>query len=204
MLDWWNSLQLVQQIFVCIALPATVLMVVQIVLMLVGLGGESDVDSDVDTDADASFDNDVSGVDSADILSFFSFRGIVAMLAVMGWMAVALIDTALPMWAAIGISFLCGLAVLVLTGYAMKALSKLQSSGNINVANTVGKVAQVYIPIPPKCTATGKVTVTVQEKFSEFTAITKHDKTIKTGTYVRVVAVDEAGTLMVEPLVKEQ
>ncbi len=203
MLEWWDGLQLIQQIFVCVALPATVLMIIQIILLLVGIGGESDFDSGTDADVDTDFDNDVSGVDSADILSVFSFRGIVAMLAVMGWMAVALLGTSLPMWVAISISFVCGLGILFLMGYAMKALSRLQSSGNINVANAIGKVGQVYIPIPPRCSATGKVNITVQEKYTEFTAITKHESTIKTGAYVRVVSVDEAGTLMVEPLVKD-
>ena len=46
----------------------------------------------------------------------------------------------------------------------------------------------------------GKVTMTVQEKFCEFNAITTADYTLKTGLYVRIVAVDESGTLVVEPL----
>jgi len=201
-MEWWSGLELIQQIFVCVAVPATILLIVQIILLLIGFGGDSDIDSSTDTDAD--FDNDVSGVDSSDILSVFSFRGIVAMLSVMGWMAVALLDTPLPKWLAILISVVCGFAVLVLMGYVMKAMTKLESSGNINVTNTIGKVARVYIPIPPNCNATGKVTLTVQETFSEFTAITKHNETIKTGAYVRVVSVDEAGTLLVEPLNNNQ
>ena len=46
----------------------------------------------------------------------------------------------------------------------------------------------------------GKVNVTVQGQYSEFSAITTADYIIPTGAYVRIVAVDEAGTLVVEPV----
>jgi membrane-bound ClpP family serine protease len=93
-----------------------------------------------------------------------------------------------------------GVAMLFLMAYIMKLVSKLQASGNIDIENAIGKVAQVYIPIAPSGSGFGKVTMTVQEKFCEFNAITTADYTLKTGLYVRIVAVDESGTLVVEPL----
>ncbi len=56
---WWESLTLVQRVFACIAIPSTLLLIVQLVLSLIGLGDhESDLDHDgvpdeVDLDADA-------------------------------------------------------------------------------------------------------------------------------------------------------
>jgi hypothetical protein len=46
---WWESLTLLQRIFAAVAIPATLLLVVQLVLTLIGLG---DHDSDLDTDGD--------------------------------------------------------------------------------------------------------------------------------------------------------
>ena len=46
---WWESLTLLQRIFAAVAIPATLLLVVQLVLTLIGLG---DTDSDLDTDGD--------------------------------------------------------------------------------------------------------------------------------------------------------
>jgi hypothetical protein len=122
------------------------------------------------------------------------------MLAVSGWGGMALLETALPESLSILISIVLGIGMLFLTAYIMKLVSRLQSSGNIDIGNAVGKVAQVYIPIAPNGTGTGKVTLTIQETYSEFSAITTAPQTLKTGSYVRVVAVSESGTLVVEPL----
>ena len=36
---WWESLTLLQRVFACIAIPSTLLLIVQLVLSLVGLVG---------------------------------------------------------------------------------------------------------------------------------------------------------------------
>ena len=84
--------------------------------------------------------------------------------------------------------------------YLMKLIYRLQSSGNIDIGNAIGKVGQVYIPIPAGGKAGGKVTVTVQERLAEFDAITIGDTTLATGTYVRITAVGDSGVLVVEPI----
>ena len=200
MLNWWMSLGLAQQIFALIAIPSTLILLVQTILLLIGIGvggeadgGGLDADGDID-DVDAS---------SGDGLALFSIRGIVSMLAVMGWSGMALLETPLPDFISIIIAVVLGIGMLFLMAYIMKWVSKLQSSGNIDVGNAIGKVAQVYLTIPPSGNGAGKVNVTVQDKYCEFNAITTIDSKIQTGTYVRVVSVDEFGTLVVEPIVKQ-
>lgn len=195
MINWWNELDLIQQIFALIALPSTVLIVIQTVLLLIGIGGESDTDVDVD---------DVDGIDLPDDgLAIFSVRGILSMLCITGWVAVALLETSLPAGVSIAIAIACGIATLIGMAYLMRAVNKLQSSGNIDVGNCIGKIGEVYIPVPAAGKGSGKVNLTVQEKFSEFTAITTSGDQLKTGTYVRVVAVSDAGVLVVEPIEKK-
>ena len=135
-----------------------------------------------------------------DGFALFSIRGIMTMLAVMGWSGMALLETALPEGVSILIAVVLGLLMLVLMAYIMKLIAKLQSSGNIDIGNAIGKVAQVYIPIAPRGEKSGKVTLTVQERYVEFNAITTAKQTLKTGVYVRVVAVDDSGTIVVEPI----
>lgn len=195
MINWWNELDLIQQIFALIALPSTVLIVIQTVLLLIGIGGESDTDVDVD---------DVDGIDLPDDgLAIFSVRGILSMLCITGWVAVALLETSLPAGVSIAIAIACGIATLIGMAYLMRAVNRLQSSGNIDIGNCIGKIAEVYIPIPSAGNGSGKVNLTVQEKFSEFTAITTSGEQLKTGSYVRVVAVSESGVLVVEPIDKK-
>ena len=198
MIEWWVSLSLIQQIFACIAVPSTIILIIQTVLLLLGIGeGGGDADVEVDGDLDAQVDYDGIGGDG---LALFSVRGIVSMLAVMGWSAIALLETAMPQAVSIAIAVVLGVLMLFVMAYIMKAISKLQSSGNIDVGNAVGKVAQVYIPIPENGNGAGKVHITIQEQYCEFNAITTVAEKIKTGAYVRVVAVDDIGTLVVEPI----
>ncbi len=194
MIAWWNQLMLAQQVFALIAIPSTLIMLIQTVMLLIGLGGEGDVDGDVD--GDEVFEGGGDG------LVLFSVRGVVSTLTVMGWSAVALLETLAPALAII-IAAVLGVATLFGMAFLMRAVARLQSSGNIDVENAIGKVATVYIPIPEKGKGTGKVTLTLQETYSEFTAITVNPERLATGTLVRVVAVDGTGVLVVEPLVSE-
>ena len=192
MINWWNSLGTIQQIFALIAIPSTLIMVVQTVMLVIGMAGDADLDVD---DVPETLD---------DGLTLFSVRGIVTMLAVTGWCAVAFIESGLNQVASVIIYIVLGFLALIGTAYFMRAVYRLQASGNIDVGNAVGKVAQVYIPIAANAEKTGKVTMTLQEKYCEFEAITTATETLKTGSYVRVVAVDGTGVLVVEPITKKE
>ena len=208
MITWWNNLEIVQQIFALFAIPSTLLLLIQTIMLLVGFGSDADGDADMGGDGDLDGDDvfeassDDGGITGDDGLSLFTVRGILSMLCITGWTGVALLETALPSWAAIAIAIACGLLTLFVIAYLMRAMSKLQSNGTIDVENCIGKVAQVYIPIPPSGEGSGKVSLTVQEKFCEFSAITPSSSQLRTGAYVRVTAVSEAGVLVVEPLAK--
>lgn len=194
MFEWWNALETVQRVFALIAIPSTLIMVIQTVMLTFGWIGDSDVDMDDVPDGDGDL--------SDDGLTLFSVRGIVAMLAVTGWTAIAFIESGLNQVVSILIAIVLGLLTLVGMAYFMRAVYRLQASGNIDVGNAVGKVAKVYIPIVGNAKKQGKVTMTLQEKYCEFDAITSSPETLPTGSYVRVIAVDGAGVLVVEPLVE--
>ena len=187
MIDWWNGLELAQQIFALVGIGSTVILVIQMAMMLFGLGDDSDADVD-----------DIDDVGDGDGLALFTVKGIIAMLSITGWTGVIFLGTEMPTALSYVLAFLCGFATLIIMAYVMRAISGLQSSGTIEIGNAVGKVGQVYIPIKPNCA--GKVNITVQGQYSEFTAISTSGETLSTGSYVRVVAVDEAGTLVVEPI----
>lgn len=192
MIRWWTELELIQQIFALIAIPSTLIMVIQTVMLVIGMDNEADMDID-----------DVPET-MGDGLALFSVRGIVTMLAVMGWCAVAFVDSGMSDVLSVIISVVLGFLALVGMAYLMRAVYRLQASGNMDVGNAVGKVAQVYIPIAADAGKTGKVTMTLQGKYCELDAITTASETLKTGSYVRVVAVDGAGVLVVEPIAKNE
>ena len=62
---WWESLTLLQRVFACVAIPSTLLLVVQLALSLIGLGDhESDLDHDgVPDSVDLEHDGIPDGID---------------------------------------------------------------------------------------------------------------------------------------------
>lgn len=216
MIEWWNALDLVQQILWVMAVPSTLILLLQIVLMCIGLGqgdGDLDVDADTDTDFDVP-DADLDGdglpddgfaaeghgeglADHADGLRMLSVRGIIAFFAVGSWCGLAATELGAPPALAVGVALLCGFGALVLVAVLMRAMNRLQQSGNLDLHNAVGKQAQVYVRIPEN--GHGKVTLVFQERFEECDAVSSAAP-LAAGTAVTVVGLADEHTLLVEPV----
>ncbi len=194
MIEWWESLTLVQQIFGLIAIPSTVILVIQTILVLVGVG-------EVEGDADVDFDTDVpDGTDTAESANGFaliSVRGIIAFLAVGGWTGVVIESAGAHVAVTLILSMVAGFIALFAVAWLMRMTSKLQDKGNISLKNAVGKTAKVYIAIPDTGKS-GKVTLTFQGRFTECDAITQSGKTLMPGELVVVTGLADANTLLVQ------
>ena len=188
MSEWFNSLDSLQRIFAFIAIPATAVLLIQTVLIFFGIGDAEADDGDIPADTG---------------LALFSIRGIVAMLCIGGWSGIVLGDTPLSDPIVIILSVIIGLAALFGMAFLIKLILRLQSSGNIQLSNAIGKVGQVYLTIPANGTGSGKVNIIIQETFTEVQAITRDTSAIKTGETVRVVSTDELGMFVVERVVKQ-
>ncbi len=189
---WWTSLNVMQKIYFCIGLAATVLLIAQIVLMLFGLGDGGDVDIDLDGDGVP----DVS-VDASDGFNVFTLRGLTAFFAIGGWVGYTLADDNITL--AVILSLVSGTIALLAMAFVMKALMKTRSDGNIDIAKSVGKTAEVYLTVPPAGKGYGKINLTLEERFVEINAQQKGEKPIPTGAQVKVVSA-ENGIVTVEPL----
>lgn len=189
---WWTSLNVMQKIYFCIGLAATVLLIVQIILMLFGLGDGGDIDIDFDGDGvpDAS-------VDASDGFNVFTLRGLTAFFAIGGWVGYTLAGDNITL--AVILSLVSGTAALLAMAFVMKALIKTRSDGNIDIAKSIGKIAEVYLTVPPAGKGYGKINLTLEERFVEINAQQKGEKTIPTGAQVKVVSA-ENGIVTVEPL----
>ena len=200
MLDWWNGMDIVGQIFALIAIPATLVLVVQTVLLLFGIGGD-DIDAD-GVDITGNGVGDTPGDGGGDGFMLFSLRGIMAMAAIGGWSGLVMHEAGINLTVTIILAIAFGFITLVGIAYIMKLSSKLQSNGNLVIGYAIGKVGTVYIPIPAQMKGSGKINLTVQERFIEVDAVTNSDRKLGTGESVRVVATDENGMVVVEPVNK--
>ena len=206
MIEWWNSLTLVSQIFYCIAVPSTLLLLIQTIMMLVGLGDDAASDiGDVDvSDADVSDgvfgDNEITEIPDdfgLEGLRILTVKGIISFLVVFSWVGIVLESLGAQLFITIPVSAVCGLATMLLLAFLMRAVMKLRSDGNIDTKNAIGTSGKVYLTIPPARSGEGKVQLLLQGSFVELGAVTDDETAIPTGSEVVVVGVSGQTDLVV-------
>lgn len=209
--NWWNGLTATHQAAFILATAASVILIIQLVMMLIGMSGDggfdgdtSDIDGCGDLDcgipdsADDAFNND--GIAEAGGLRIVSFRTVVAFFAVGGWITYTMAYF-LPWWGALLIGIVAGCAAAVGVAYLMKATLKFQSDGNRRMGYAVGKPAEVYLTIPAKRAGSGKISVIVQDSLTECAAVTDSDEPLPTGSRCVIKAVLSEQLVLVEPMV---
>ncbi|MBM6917691.1 hypothetical protein [Intestinimonas butyriciproducens] len=214
MLNWWNSLDALQHFFAYVAIPATLILCIQTILLLFGLGagGDGELDSDTsgldtgdgtapdldapDTDVPDSWDGE-SGHDLAHDpgLRIFTIRGLVAFFSVFGWAGLALSRSGVPGGVSTLIAFLLGLGAMVVLALMLRGALGLQSDGTMNLKNALGLCGTVYLTVPPRRQGTGKITLVLQGQLGEFEALTDEPEPLKTGQSVQVIGL--SGPIMV-------
>ncbi len=208
MLAWWNSLELASQIFYCMAVPSTLILLVQTVLMFIGIEGDGDGDigeiADVAPDADLpdgvfegdgiAEDLDPSGFDG---LRIFSVRGIIAFFVVFGWVGVVMLGADISLPITLLVATVCGAGMMFLLAVLLRAVMRLRSDGNTDNRNAIGVSGKVQLVIPPARTGEGKVHLMLQGSYVERNAVTDESDPIPTGAEVVVIGVSGQTDLVV-------
>ena len=196
---WWESLTLLEKIAACIACPATLILLIQTILQLFGIGGGLDSDLDIDVNGDGI--PDAAGGEGSDLadagLRVFTVRGFVTFFTLFGWGFLALSRSGTSQAVSLVIAFLLGVLAMVLTGFIIYWALKLQFDGTLNYKNALGVTGRVYIPIPSMRSGTGKVNVLIQEQYCECDAVTDDEQRIETECEVVVSGVTGRNTLIV-------
>ena len=216
--DWWNSLDLstASFVFVCIAIPATLFLLIQTVMMFIGIGsnsefadsGADDIEADL-PDAEAPdgdigdtdvYDGETDAPDAADFdgLRIITVRGVVAFFVMFGWTGLAMDRAGCPLYATLPVAFVAGSAVMILLAILFKWVMKLQNDGNINNRNAIGVAGKVYLTVPSSRKGMGKVNVMIQGSYVERNAVTDEDEDIPTGSEIVVIGVSGDTDLIVK------
>ena len=220
LLEWWDSMNLALQIFYCIAIPSTLMLVIQTVLMFLGFEDGADGASEIDmpdgeidgidvSEPDADFDvNPDDGVLSDDVggdaisgiesLHIFTMRGIIAFLVVFGWVGVAMQSAEVGLFITVPVAVVCAFAVMVAIAFLFRAVMKLKSNGAADNRNAVGTAGKVYLTIPPSRSGEGKVNVMLQGAYVERNAVTDETEAIPTGCEIIVVGTSGQTSLIVK------
>lgn len=206
LVEWWNSLGLASQIFYCIAIPATLVLLIQTILMFFGFddGVDGDVEIDVpDTDFDGDvigdeFDMDIDDVSGFESLHIFTVRGIIAFFVIFGWVGVVMQSADINLLITLIVATICGFAMMVLIAYLFKLVMRLKSDGTADNRNALGSAGKVYLTIPPERSGEGKINVMLQGSYVERNAVTDEAEAIPTGCEIIVVGTSGQTSLVVK------
>ncbi len=188
MQEWFTALSTFEQVYWGIALIASVFFVFVLITTLIGGDGDAfdgDVDTDVEGDVGIGF-------------QFFTFKNLVGFFTIFGWSGITFIDSGYSNGLTVLLSTLCGLAMMFVMAFLMYQISKLVSSGTLNMQNAIGQIGEVYLTIGANRSRIGKVQITVQGSLRELEALTDSDTDLTTNTVVKVNEVTANGILIVE------
>lgn len=160
------------------------------VLMLAGVGDDHSFSNDLGGDASHS-DHDAG----AQLLSIQTVTAFLMMFGLVGLALTRESHVAAPF--AVAVALLVGLASMYLVAKIFSMLTRLQSSGTLDLAQAVGEEGTVYLTVKPG--GGGQVQVSVQGRLGVYEAQTNGDREIATGRAVRVIAV-RANQLVIEAL----
>ena len=144
----WSETGLFEQIFWIVAIPATVIFF--LLLILTAFGG--DAHTDVDTDVDA-------GLTDGDTIpfQFISLKNVIGFFTVFGWSGIGFIHAGLSPWLVVVLASACGILIMLLMASLFYFMSRLAENGTLKMKNAIGKLGEVYLVIPPGRKGMGKV-----------------------------------------------
>lgn len=199
MIEWWNGLDDVLQVLYCVAIPATLVLILETIIAMAGGGHDVDISDtsgldlgtdlsigDIDIDLDFDVNADVSDLPS---LRLFTVQGVVAFLCICSWTAI-LTYGSMSLGMSLGLGALLGAAAMFILAKVMQMASKLNQNGTVDFRNALGETARVYLVIPAAGKGMGKVNVTIQGSLRECNAVSREGQ-IDTGAFVRIIDLED-------------
>jgi len=173
----------------------------QVIMQVFGFFDDVEVgDTDVDVDTDVHTDTgEDPGHDSSVFFGILSFKALCAFAGIFGLTGLLMLRGESPMEVRVLAACAAGVAAMFGVAWMMRGLSRLHSSGTVQISKAAGLNGTVYLKVPGNNGGIGKVTIDIQGRSMECAAVTDGDE-IATGARVKVVSVDGGETLKVIPL----
>lgn len=172
------------------ALVATGAFLIKLTLLLAG--GDAGPDLHVDSGTGAGGMED--GVGAFKLLSVQAMTGF---LMGFGWGGfAALKGSGFDLLPSIGIGAVCGLGMMWLLAFVLRAMHELESSGNINVSEAIGLEGIVDVTVPESRSGTGRIRVVIGQRQRSYAAITEGMELARSSR-VRILSTEGDNTLMV-------
>ena len=189
MLEWFNALAWFPKVFWMIAIIASFIFIITIIMSFAG--GDTDDFGDVDADIDG---------DTGIGFQFITFKNLVGFFTIFGWSGIACIDAGLSQTLTIIIAIACGMVMMAIMAGMFYSMRKLSDSGTLDYNNAINQIGEVYLTVGANRSKIGKAHVRIQGALRELEALTDHPTDLKTGTVIQVKEVTSNGILIIDKL----
>jgi len=170
------------------ALPATLIFVIQSVMTFAGVDSHDGLSAD--------FDGDLQNGDTP--FQLFTFRNMINFLLGFSWTAISFYNIVESRAILLTLSFLVGAAFVILFFMIIRQIERLAEDNSFRITNALNKTASVYLTIPARKAGTGKIQVSVKGSFHELEAVTESEKKIETSATVRIIRIESNNLVVVE------
>lgn len=188
-MEIFENLDILLKTFWFVAIPASLIFVVQTIMTFMG--------SDSTDGLHADFDGDFSGTDAP--FQLFSLRNLINFLLGFSWTGISFFTTISNKSLLIFLAIAVGILFLFSFFFIIKQVQKLAEDNSFKLSNTLNKTAEVYLTIPERKTGKGKIMISVNGSFHELDAMTENDK-IPSGSVVKVIRIENSDMLIVETI----
>jgi uncharacterized membrane protein YtjA (UPF0391 family) len=204
MQDWWSAVSSFEKIFWFVAVPSTVLTVMQMILTFFGIGdGSHDMGDGGAHDGDVGHGDaghgDAHGHSHATShveFKFLTIRNLMILASCFGWAGIAGNRAGFARPITVIFALMVGCVVSLIVAGIFYLFMQLRSSGNMDIRNALDGTGTVYLPIPAEKVGAGMIQLPVQGSIRELSAMTE-GPALTTGTKVKVVSLIDSNTVLV-------
>lgn len=183
-----QNLEPLLRTFWYVAIPTSVIFIIQTILTFVGADASDGIEPD--------FDGDLDGADAP--FQLFSLRNLINFLLGFSWTGISFYDSLSNPILLISLSIIIGCLFVFLFFLIIRQVQKLEEDNSFKILNTLDKTAEVYLNIPERKTGKGKIMISINGAFHELEAMTENEA-IPSRTLVKVVKIENKNIIIVNP-----
>lgn len=188
-MEFFENMDVTLKVFWYIAIPTSLIFLVQTVLTFIGADATDGVEAD--------FDGDLDGSDTP--FQLFSFRNMINFLLGFSWTGISFYESIINKTGLILIATAVGVVFILLFFFIMKQLQKLAEDNSFKFEEVLNKTADVYLTIPENKMGKGKIMISVRGSVRELDAMTEGTR-IETGKVVKIVKIESDNILIVQTI----
>jgi len=171
--EWWNSLSGFLKVYWILAIPSSIMFLIQTALLIFGF----------DSDGDGS----IGETDDPSGLNLFSVRNVIIFVTVFSWCGITGTSSGWRTGITIAVSFVLATVVMLFVAWMFKKMSTMVESGNFDISKALGATGTIYLPINGG--EKGKIQAKIDGRLVELDAVSESKEDIATGTIVEIVEV---------------